>query len=60
MDSPGDNILAEFASAVNAVTSALAIQETLGKENIGLSENRKMEFRIGINLGEIMQEGERI
>jgi adenylate cyclase len=60
VDSPGDNILAEFASAVNAVSSAIEIQETLKEKNANLPDNRKMEFRIGINLGEIMQEGDRI
>jgi len=60
VDSPGDNILAEFASALNAVNSAIEIQETLKKKNAELPDNRKMEFRIGINLGDIVQEGDRI
>jgi adenylate cyclase len=59
VDSPGDNILAEFASALNAVNSAIEIQETLKEKNVELPDNRKMEFRIGINLGDIVQEGDR-
>jgi len=60
VDSPGDNILAEFSSAVNVVRSAVEIQETLKEKNADLPDNRKMEFRIGINLGEIIQEDDRI
>ncbi len=60
VDSPGDNILAEFSSAFNAVSSAIEIQETLKNKNADLPDNRKMEFRIGINLGDIIQEGDRI
>lgn len=60
MDSPGDNILAEFASALNAVDSAIEIQEILKKKNADLPDSRKMEFRIGINLGDIIHEGDRI
>jgi adenylate cyclase len=60
VDSPGDNVLAEFASVVDAVNSAVAIQEELKARNAGLSENRRMYFRIGINLGDVIQEGERI
>jgi adenylate cyclase len=60
VDSPGDNILAEFSSALNAVNSAIEIQEKLKEKNADLPDNRKMEFRIGINLGDIVQEGDRI
>jgi adenylate cyclase len=60
VDSPGDNILAEFASVVDAVESAVEIQEELKKKNTKLLENRKMEFRIGINLGDVIEEGDRI
>jgi adenylate cyclase len=60
VDSPGDNILAEFASALNAVNSAIEIQETIKKKNADLPDNRKMEFRIGINIGDIIHEGDRI
>jgi adenylate cyclase len=60
VDSPGDNILAEFASVVDAVEAAVEIQKELRKRNAPLPENRKMEFRIGINLGDVIEEGERI
>ena len=60
IDSPGDNLLAEFGSVVDAVQCAVAIQKELQARNDELPENRKMLFRIGINLGDVIQEGERI
>jgi adenylate cyclase len=60
VDSPGDNILAEFVSVVDAVQSAVEIQEVIRAKNAELPDDRKMEFRIGINLGDVIQEGERI
>jgi adenylate cyclase len=60
VDSPGDNLLAEFASVVNAVQSAVEIQHELKLRNADLPPDRRMEFRIGLNLGEVMVEGERI
>jgi adenylate cyclase len=60
VDSPGDNILAEFASVVHAVQCGFAIQTSLQDENTNLHEDRRMEFRIGINLGDVIQDGERI
>ncbi len=60
VDSPGDNILAEFASVVDAVRSAVEIQEELKNRNADLPENRRMEFRIGVNLGDVIHEKERI
>jgi len=60
VDSPGDNLLAEFGSVVDAVKCAAIIQTTLRMENADLPQNRRMEFRIGINLGDVMVEGERI
>ena len=60
VDSPGDNVLAEFASVVDAVESAVEIQKELKAKNEGLPENRRMEFRIGINLGDVIEEGDRI
>jgi class 3 adenylate cyclase len=60
VDSPGDNLLAEFASVVDAVQGAVAIQKELKARNAGLPDFRKMEFRIGINLGDIIVEGDRI
>ena len=60
VDSPGDNLLAEFVSVVDGVQAAVAIQKELKVLNAKLTTNRKMEFRIGINLGDIIEEGERI
>jgi len=60
VDSPGDNLLAEFGSVVDAVKCAAVIQTTLRAENADLPQDRRMEFRIGINLGDVMVEGERI
>jgi adenylate cyclase len=60
VDSPGDNMLAEFASAVDAVRSAVEIQRELRVKNADLPDARKMEFRIGINVGDVIAEGERI
>ena len=60
VDSPGDNILAEFASVVDAVNSAVEIQRELAERNADLPYNRKMEFRIGINLGDVIEEEGRI
>ena len=60
VDSPGDNLLAEFPSVVNAVECAIEIQNQLNERNAALPRNRKMAFRIGINLGDVISEGERI
>jgi adenylate cyclase len=56
----GNRVLAEFASTVDAVHCAIAIQKELKSRNTGLPENRRMEFRIGINLGEVIGEGKDI
>ena len=56
VDSPGDNILAEFTSVVDAVNCAVEIQRSLDKRNAELTDNRKMKFRIGINLGDVIEE----
>jgi TolB-like protein/class 3 adenylate cyclase/Flp pilus assembly protein TadD len=60
VDSPGDNILAEFASVVDAVNGAIKIQEEIKRFNIDTPEDRRMEFRVGINLGDVIEEKERI
>ena len=60
VDSTGDNLLAEFSSVVDSVRCAVQIQEDLKEKNKEQSENLKMEFRIGINLGDVIQEGDRI
>jgi adenylate cyclase len=58
--SAGDSVIAEFASVVNAVQCAVEIQTALKSENETLPVGRRMEFRIGINLGDVMVEGEQI
>jgi len=60
VDSPGDNLLAEFGSVVDAVKCAVVIQTTLRVENADLPQERRMDFRIGINLGDVVVDGERI
>jgi adenylate cyclase len=60
IDSPGDNLLAEFTSVVDAVQCAVAVQKEFQARNAELAENRRMQFRIGVNLGDVIEEGERI
>jgi TolB-like protein len=60
VDAPGDNVLAEFASVVDAVECAVEIQKELKTRNAELPENRRMEFRIGVNLGDVIEDGEQI
>jgi adenylate cyclase len=56
----GDSVLAEFASVVDAVQCAVEIQQVLRAKNAVLPETRRMEFRIGINLGDVIEEGDSI
>jgi len=60
VDATGDNLMAEFASVVDAVECAVEIQKELKTRNAELPENRRMEFRIGINLGDVIEEGDKI
>jgi adenylate cyclase len=60
VDSPGDNILAEFGSVVDAVNGAIKIQKEIKRSNTDTPEDRRMEFRIGINLGDVIEEENRI
>ena len=60
VDNPGDNLLAEFGSAVDSVEASVAIQNKLRKENARYVEDRRLQFRIGINIGDIVQDGDRI
>jgi len=60
VDAKGDNVLAEFPSVVDAVRCGVEIQKELKVRNDGLPENRKMAFRIGINLGDVIEEGDTI
>src|SRR5208283_3314127 len=60
VDSPGDNILAEFVSVVDAVQCAVAVQKEIQSRNAELPETKRMLFRIGINLGDVIEEEDRI
>jgi adenylate cyclase len=60
VDSPGDNVLAEFSSVVDAVQCAVAVQNEIQAQNAELPDNRRMEFRIGVNLGDVIDEQDRI
>jgi len=58
IDTAGDSILGEFSSAVEAVDSAVENQRELAKRNAQLAEHRRMQFRIGINLGDVIEQGD--
>ena len=60
VDTPGDNILTEFTSVVDAVNCAVEIQRDLAERNTELPDNRQMQFRIGVNLGDVIEEDGRI
>jgi adenylate cyclase len=60
VDAPGDNLLAEFGSVVDAAECALKIQQELKTKNEDLPQNRRMDFRIGVNLGDVVEEAGRI
>jgi adenylate cyclase len=54
----GDGLLAEFGSVVDAVESAVSLQRGLSERNAAVSEDQRIQVRIGINLGEVIVEGE--
>ena len=58
--SAGDSLLVEFASALNAVQCAVEAQEGLAHQNAGLPEDRRMAFRMGVNLGDVIAEDDTI
>jgi adenylate cyclase len=60
VDATGDNLMAEFSSVVNAVKCAVEMQKEISERNADLSDNRRMLFRIGVNLGDIVEEDDRI
>jgi adenylate cyclase len=60
VDAPGDNLLAEFGSVVDAVNCAVEIQRELAERNAELPGMCRMQFRIGVNLGDVFEEGDRI
>jgi TolB-like protein/class 3 adenylate cyclase len=58
VNAPGDALLAEFPSAVEAVQAAIEIQKSLEGHNIELEPERRMQFRIGVNLGDVIEEAD--
>jgi adenylate cyclase len=60
IDTAGDGILAEFPSVLNAVECALAIQSKMAERNAAIEPERRMQFRLGINIGDVVHDGTRI
>ena len=60
IDTAGDGMLAEFPSVVNAVECAVAIQRKMVQHNAAIEPQRRMEFRIGINLGDVIYDKDQI
>ena len=60
IDTAGDGILAQFSSVVRAVECAIAIQRIMTERNLDVPEDRRMRFRIGVNLGDIIDDGTRL
>jgi adenylate cyclase len=60
IDTAGDGILAEFASVVNAVNCAVAIQTKMAERNAAIEPERRMQFRVGINIGDVVYDEARI
>ena len=58
VDAPGDNLLAELSSAVNAIQCSVEIQNELKTRNAELPDEKRMEFRIGVNIGDVVQDGD--
>lgn len=58
VDAPGDNMLAEFSSVVNAVKCSVEIQNTLKEKNASLPDDKHLVFRIGVNIGDVVQDGD--
>ncbi len=60
IDTAGDGVLSEFASVVNAVECAIAIQRTMAERNVSVDQSRQMQFRIGVNIGDVIYDETRI
>ena len=60
IDTAGDGLLAEFASVVKCVECALAIQAAMSERNANVEPGRRMHFRMGVNLGDVIVDSERI
>ncbi len=56
----GDGMLAEFASVVDAVRAAVETQHAVATRNSGLPEDKRIEFRVGVNMGDIVIDGDDI
>jgi class 3 adenylate cyclase len=60
VDFVGDAFLAEFPSALDAARFAIQVQKTVSEQNLALPHSRRMEFRVGVHLGDVVKQGERI
>src|SRR6202043_2127762 len=60
IDTAGDGILAEFPSVVNAVKCAVAIQSRMAERNAAIEPQRRMQFRVGVNIGDVVYDDVRI
>jgi len=60
IDTAGDGILAEFPSVVNALRCALSIQSKMAERNAAIEPERRMRFRVGINIGDVISDESRI
>jgi class 3 adenylate cyclase/pimeloyl-ACP methyl ester carboxylesterase len=60
IDTAGDGILAEFASVVNAIQCAVAVQGKMAERNAGIDPERRMKLRIGVNVGDVIYDDARI
>lgn len=60
VNAPGDSVLAEFPSVSDAMACAVAVQAELAKRNAGAPEKERMAFRMGVNLGEVLADGDAI
>jgi adenylate cyclase len=56
----GDSVVADFASAVDAVQCAVTMQAAIARENAGVSADEPMQFRIGVHVGDVMVDGENL
>jgi len=56
----GDGMLVEFASVIDAVGCAVAVQRAMASRNASVEENRRIVFRVGINIGDIIIDGDDI
>ena len=60
IDTAGDGILAEYPSIVNAVECAVALQNVMAERNAGIPAERQMCYRVGVNLGDVMHDKQRV